>query len=525
MRVALVAAVLAFSEDVGYERLMEDALDEVADVEVTMSGSIPSYAVGSFFLTGPGRFSMGKEKMTHVFDGFAKVHKWSFKNGKVRFTSKFLPSEFLNNSLAKNAVDWGVLAQETDPPRKNPGPIGFLKAPNDNQGVNMVKLGSTLELLSDTTTFLGVDPETLDFKEQVKGLEMANQSNPLGDVCSQGSAHPYTMEDGSYLSLREANKLTGAGKERMALYRVHPESHSVMDTLAYFDVPRASYSHSFGITRGRAGGDLAVVLAQPVFTNIAKLMSKATMQAGFETPEGVGTMIHVVPLDGTEQVAVETRPFFFSHFANSWSSGPKKVSFDVAIASALFMGFFDMGIQTNKTRRDNWFAENNNSYSTTVRFEVDLETKQVTEKELLPKGEACQSEIWCQLDLYKIHPDDEGKDYCGFWAWHTFANSTAFSSWAVSRVDLCAPGGARVVAMWKQENVYPSEPTFVPKPGSKDRTAGVVMFKVFDGNKNESRIVVTDATTLETISEGVLPIHIPFSVHGRWYGDSSSVVV
>ena len=148
-----------------------------------------------------------------------------------------------------------------------------------------------------------------------------------------------------------------------------------------------------------------------------------------------------------------------------------------------------------------------------VRYELDTNTRTLTQTPLFAPS---ATNIAHEMDLFKLHPADEGMPYCGYWALQSFYNSTSFASGAVVRVELC---GARptVAAAWHRPNVYPGEPTFVPEPGSLDRTAGVIMFKTLDGNTGHSHLVLCDAKTLQTKTEATLPVRIPFTVHGSWF--------
>jgi len=187
----------------------------------------------------------------------------------------------------------------------------------------------------------------------------------------------------------------------------------------------------------------------------------------------------------------------------------------------LFFPRFSFDIQSNKTKRDNWGNEHNDAFSTPTRFELDINKGTITSKrKLFPKLEQCGSKKWCEMDLFKLHPDDYGHDYCGYWAWHNYWNSTSYGAWAIVRVDLCAAGGPKVAAHWYQRNAYPGEPQFVPKPGAADKTEGVIIFKILEGDTGLSKLVVADAKTLKTISIGVLPVHIPFTIHGDFYPSS-----
>jgi len=518
------------ADDVNYMSLFTADAERKAvhDVAITMSGEpIPNWVDGSLFLGGPGLWEVGGQKMTHMGDGFMKMNKWKFSGGKVYFSSKLITSGSLNKSIHDNDLCWGVYAQETDPPRKNPGLIGFIKAPNDNNNVNNWLHGDDLILLSDSPTLVIVDAETLAFKRTIEQQALKNLTNPLSDMAfinSGGSAHPWCGDDGSMISLREAIHPTSMGKGYMSVYKIHPDKPDVVQDIVGVSVPRSSYTHSWGMTKGMENGDHAVVVAQPVYTNIEKIMQYATLKEGFEEPSGANTVIHILPMDnshGTQKLEIQHEAFFFGHFINTFSPKPGKITFDIDYQADIFFDRFSFDIQSDKTKRDNWANEHNDAFSTPTRFEVDIATGTITsETKLFSNLEQCGSKKWCEMDLFKLHPDDYGRDYCGYWAWHNYWNSTSFGSWAIVRVDLCASGGPKVAAHWYQRNAYPGEPQFVPKPGATDKTEGVIIFKTLEGDTGLSKIVVADAKTLKTISTGILPVHIPFTIHGDFYPSS-----
>merc|ERR1712137_1266604 len=150
------------------------------------------------------------------------------------------------------------------------------------------------------------------------------------------------------------------------------------------------------------------------------------------------------------------------------------------------------------------------------------EANTITSKPLF--GHDSQENIFNEHDLFRLHPEDSGRPYCGYWAWQAYHNSTAFGSWAIVRAELC--GESQVIAAaWYRENVYPGEASFVPKPGSADKTEGALVFHAYDGNSDKTLLIVADAKTMETIAEAELPVQIPFTVHGNWFPAKGTVVI
>jgi carotenoid cleavage dioxygenase-like enzyme len=257
-----------------------------------------------------------------------------------------------------------------------------------------------------------------------------------------------------------------------------------------------------------------------------KIAMYGTLDKGFETPKGAKVSIHLLPMDsssGKKTVSIETDPFFFGHFLNTFSPGPGKITFDLDRQEQIFFDRFSFDVQRNKSKRDSWAAEHGDAYSTPTRYEVDVEAGTVTSKPLFPdpKTQCAPNSKWCEFDLFKLHPEDIGRPYCGFWSQQVFFNSSSFGSQGIVRADLCGQEGPKVVASWHRPNTYPGELQFVPKPGSKDKTEGVVIFKTYEGDTKLSKLIVADAKTLETVASAVLPVRIPFTVHGNFYPATS----
>jgi len=238
-----------------------------------------------------------------------------------------------------------------------------------------------------------------------------------------------------------------------------------------------------------------------------------TLQAGLKVAKNEGTKFYVTPVEkGATPVEIDADPFFFGHFVNSYEVGDGVFVADIAMQDNAFFDRYSLDVVRNKTRRDNW--ANEKGYVTIVRYELNTTAKTVKSTPLW--GKESMKNIDHEFDLFRLHPEDYGKPYCGFWAWQTFYNSTSYASWALVRAEVCGPK-PEVAAVWFRPNVYPGEATFIPKPGSTDKTEGVLIFKASDGVTRKTSLVIADAKTMETVAEAVLPVNIPFTVHGNWF--------
>jgi len=472
-------------DDVGYFDLFQDALEEIEDAPLELQGDpLPDYLDGGvYFQTGPAHWSflMGKVELPSAVAGAGKIHKWSFDHGKVFFTTKFPQKE----PMVENVNVWLMNKDE-------------------------------LAVLTDGPIMTMVSPKNLSYGRFVPVV------NNVTGFPSAASAHPHCGRDGSYIGLRDT--ITGG----MGVFKLHPSSPDVVQELAHVKVPYAAYAHSFGLTEVD-GVDYAAIVRQPIPVGLGPPwrhetdISRQHLQT--RKPKFGNSHVHLLPMDsgvsGKKPVAVELDRFFFGHFINTFSPGPGRLTFDLDRQQEIFFSRFNFDVQSNKSKRDLWAEENHGAYSTPTRYEVDLELGTVNQTKLFSNPMTqCNSGTptqWCEFDLFALHPDDVGQSYCGFWAQQWFFNSSSFASWAIVRVELCGQEGPRVVAHWYQRNVYPGEPQFVARPGAKDKTEGIVMFKTYDGESGLSKFVVVDAKTLETKTTAILPRRIPFTVHGHYY--------
>eukprot|EP00756_Hemistasia_phaeocysticola_P030671 Hpha_TRINITY_DN16303_c2_g4::TRINITY_DN16303_c2_g4_i1::g.61766::m.61766 len=540
LSLVLVSTVSA-DEDIGFELLATDVDEEVQDFSLSFTGSIPDYVRGRFVQTGPAKWSWkGKNmtrKFTHLLDGFAKVHECEFKaDGSVLFSSQFLKSGFYKKSVEIDDISWDIFAQPTDPPIKNPGLLGFVQHPNDNNNVNVISMAGkdTLYSLSDTPSVLEWKTATAEVVKESNGQYCASDvpcdklkfgNKALGEIVVGGSAHPFTDEtvkvgNASYLSLRQHAYVSNAIPfgEKIVLYTLEEQNGTMVpDDLVAIPVERPSYTHSFGVALSKTPGkpDHAVIAQQPLHYHPMDLVAHGTLQAGLQVAKGKGTKFYVTAVEkGAKPVEFETDPFFFGHFVNSWDAGDGVFVADINMEAQIFFDRYSLDVVLNKTLRDTW--ANEKGYETVVRYELDTTSKTVKSTPLW--GQPSMKNIGAEFDLFRLHPEDYGKPYCGFWAWQDFYNSTSWASWAIVRTEICGPE-PKVAAVWYRPNVYPGEAAFVPKPGSTDKTEGVLVFKATSGVTRKTSLVVADAKTLETIAEADLPINIPYAVHGNWFPD------
>ena len=70
---------------------------------------------------------------------------------------------------------------------------------------------------------------------------------------------------------------------------------------------------------------------------------------------------------------------------------------------------------------------------------------------------------------------------------------------------------------WSRPSHYPAEVFFVPRPDGEAEDDGVIVTIVFDGEKEQSYLLLLDGQTFQEINYSYLPVNVPFSFHGNWF--------
>jgi carotenoid cleavage dioxygenase-like enzyme len=73
--------------------------------------------------------------------------------------------------------------------------------------------------------------------------------------------------------------------------------------------------------------------------------------------------------------------------------------------------------------------------------------------------------------------------------------------------------------IWHEDNTYPGEPVFVPRPKSTEEDDGVVLSVLLDAKKGNSFLLILNARSFEELGRVEVPHHIPIGLHGQYFHD------
>ena len=75
--------------------------------------------------------------------------------------------------------------------------------------------------------------------------------------------------------------------------------------------------------------------------------------------------------------------------------------------------------------------------------------------------------------------------------------------------------------VWYRENHYMGEMHFLARPGGTAEDDGVLVTIGFDGEREQSYLLVLDAASFTPINTAYLPHNIPWSAHGMHFPEAT----
>ncbi|XP_024903269.1 beta,beta-carotene 9',10'-oxygenase isoform X3 [Pteropus alecto] len=439
-------------------------------ISAQVQGHFPKWLNGYLLRTGPGKFEFGKDKYNHWFDGMALLHQFRMEKGTVTYRSKFLQSDTYKANSDHNRI---VISE-----------FGTLALPDPCRNV-FERFMSKFELPGKTFHFSGscynvirVPPEKVDLGDTIHGAQV---------ICSIASA------------------------ERM----------------------KPSYYHSFGMTK-----NYIIFIEQPLKMNLwkmvtSKIRGKAFSDAISWEPQ-YNTQFHIVDKHTGQLLPgmYYSKPFVTFHQINAFEDQGCVV--------------IDLCCQDNGRSLEVYQLQNlrkageglDQVYNSVAKsfprrfvlpLHINLNAPEGENLSPLPYSSAsavkqADGKIWCSYE--NLYPEDlekeggiefpqinygqfSGKKYrffygCGFR--HLVGDS-------LIKVDVVN----KTLMVWREDGFYPSEPVFVPVPGTNEEDCGVILSVVITPNQNKSNfLLVLDARNFEELSRAEVPVQMPYGFHSTF---------
>lgn len=454
--------------------------DEVQPASLPIVGNIPAWLNGSLVRNGPSKYNIGNQSFRHWFDGLAKLHKFSFANGIIRYSCKFLESAAYLDAMRNGKISSNEFATNKSTSLLESLLRPFTLALTDNANVNICKPDNRYLAMTETP-----NPMLFEFASL----------NTIGRLNYQDSfkvqlttAHPHF--DFSHNTLINIATAFGLSSQYIIM-KLNPGINSRIP-IATIPVKSPGYIHSFGMT------DNYVILVEFPFTvnPLELLFSGKPYIENYHWHNSQPTRFFLVEKNGNLIGPIEADPCFAFHHVNAYQHA-SEIVIDL-------LAYPDCSI-INSLYLDNLMAASKKLEAPQLhRYRINLVNRSIN-KEILFSD---------RLELPRInYKQCNSKDYQYVYAVGQ-SNENVYLDHLI-KLNL-ASGKAHY---WRQELCFPGEPVFVAKPNSVLEDDGLVLSVVLDTKEQKSFLLVLDASNMQEIARAIMPNIMPFGFHGQFYGD------
>lgn len=448
---------------------------------IPVRGKIPDWLQGMLIRNGPGTFQVGKEHFRHWFDGLSMLHRFTFQGGKVGYANKYLQTRAHQESMEAGRIVYSEFA--TDPCRSLFGRAMAVFSPTttDDAKVSLANLVGHYTALAETPIQVEFNPQTLEtignFQWEQKPVGQMTTVHPTFDS-ARGEVYNLVVR---YNALSHYNfyRMTEFGKPQLV--------NSI-------PVSQPAYLHSFGMSRNY------LILAEfpLVVYPIRLLLWLAPFIENFRWKPGRGSRFFVIHRGSGDLVAqFDSDAYFAFHHVNAFERGDDLVVDLVAYDDSNILKAYYLDNLSN--------SELELPFGKLRRYILPLKGKSPRFEVI---SESCMELSHFDVGRYNMRPDYRFVYAVGLRS----EKRTGFYNQLI-KVDI----DTRKEVYWYEDECFPGEPIFVPRPGGSKEDDGLVLSVVLDALHGNSFLVILDAGTLEEIARAEVPHPILFGYHGAFF--------
>ena len=490
----------------GWEKYFADEASTFHNVPLSweQNATLPSWLVGSYIKNGPSQKQFGKEERWYSqwMDSWGKLNKITFtQSGEVLYTGRMIETKNYNMCVEADRMVPTVTVAGVSP---NDWTLTEMMAGvfhmYDNTNVLLWRLGPEDQ---DNATYIATTDYPLVNKIDPVSLAVTGvyKPNPLTDGMSMQSSSHWRREIGTENSLNYHMMYNPRTlKPDFVLYRYGRTIEDKME-IGRFPLDYVSYIHMISNTP-----QYAVIVIYPVIMNYWT-MGQHHMHP-LETLEQLDepAKIYLMDLkDGTVLdgfFSSDPSLVFATHIMNAWEEGDEVV-FDLATNPwDSMLTYMDL-----ETMMDHPETDADSSVMMMKRVRVVKSTKEVIVEDWPNQSQVAMMNT---IDFPVINEKYSGYKNRFTYGW------VSIDYWRQTLVkkDLEDTTNYR---LWFTESHYPGEMFFIPNPAATEEDDGILITIVFDGEKEQSYVLLLDGKTFTEIDRSYLPYNIPFSFHGNWF--------
>jgi carotenoid cleavage dioxygenase-like enzyme len=463
---------------------------EETEKSLEVVGEFPEWLKGTLVRNSSIPIYQNGQQISHDFDGLAMLHGFTFDEGKVSYTNRFLRTKAHDAVVNKGTAQFSGFATEPSIWQKV---LDFFYTSDQwvsNASVNVFKFNDQYVALTEVPLPACFDLKTLETLGSFDFQDSLPKSH-----CWE-SAHPHLDASTNEIF----NFLIEFGRQSYyVLYRMK-EGSSSREVIARIPVDLPSYMHSFAMTE-----NYLILTEFPLLVRPLDLLIKNTpfIQNFTWQPEKGTRFIVVEKKSGNIVSEMVTDPFFCFHHANAYE---RENGNGIIIDLVAFPDIY--GMPSYFPQASSLSANAFDWQQRLMRYHLLLE-----KNEILP-------EILLQQNVEFPRFDDklDGKKYRYLYLTiedphHEVSEG---SSTGLCKFDLMT----KQFKVWNQAHCQALEPVFISAPYAEEEDEGIILSVIYDEEEKRSFLLALDGQSFEEIARAELPWHIPGSFHGQYFMDT-----
>ncbi|MCW2525448.1 MAG: 9-cis-epoxycarotenoid dioxygenase [Pseudonocardiales bacterium] len=464
-------ALLDVTTEPHLQGVFAPTIDEVDVIDLKVEGELPAEIDGDYIRNGPNPRFNPIGAYLYPLDGDGMLHRVQIREGRVRYTNRFVRTPAVIAEEAAGCALWPGIAgigYAPGPELVGPELAGTFK---DLPDINVVRHGGKLLALGESA-----NPFRVTNDLDTVGRETFEGTLPVG-ITAHPKIDPVTGEMVVFCYSLEAPYLT---------WSVLGADGSTSRPPTLVDgVDRPTMIHDMALTP-----TFVVLVLGPFFFDLAAAMRGGSPMA-WEPDQG--TRIALIPRDGSAVTWLSTDAFWLWHTANAYES----------VSSA---GTTEVVLDYVRWSVPGGFVPGATNSGSLARMRLEPSTGRVSHETL-----ADQSMEFPRIDDRSV----------------TQAHRVIGTSMSSGRQKLISGDGDTLAwydtstqhsTQWFAGDLAVGEQTFIPNPGDPDPSHGWWTTIATDRNDLTSRLLIIPAADpasgpLATIH---LPQRVPAGLHGAW---------
>ncbi|SEO89040.1 Carotenoid cleavage dioxygenase [Halorientalis persicus] len=451
--------------------------DERTGESLPVAGTVPTWLSGTLLRNGPGRFDAGGG-VNHWFDGLAMLRRYSFTDGEVEYTNRFLRTEAYDRAEAGEPTrQFATGASGLAELRRWIRALGPPE-PTDNANVHLARIGDRFVAQTEVPRWIEFDPHTLEtvgeftFEDGVS-TQMATAHFVVDDHCEESIGYG----------------LSFGRRTEYVVYRV-PHGSDEREVIGRVTAEGPGYVHSLSVTP-----NYVVLLEPPLHIDVLRGLAPWTEGFAGMLSYDADAETRIVVLDrATGEIVADPTvdPCFVFHHVNAFERDGTVVLDLVAFEDADIVDALSLA-----ELRSGGFAGAPDGHL--YRYRVDPRTGEVATERRHPGG----------IELPTVPPAVRTKPYR-----YAYGQATdRAGANGLVKVDV----EAGTATEWWEAGTYVEEPRMVQRPDGDREDEGVVLATALDTDAERTYLLVFDAETLTLRARARLPHAVPFGFHGRYF--------